>query len=196
MYTIQQILSLSTSISKITQPHNNLINFSNSLVKKEFEVWSDILLNSITKEALLNSMSNIFFILNRLPNFEYMLLSRQIDEIYPRVLCNSIICNTENIKDEEYRFFIHRLCKFRDNSLLLNLYNPLRAKLAEEFLKNMKLLEPAKILEVSDDEIIFCFKDIIKDWQNDATVIFFEDEVKPEIPKLNREKIYLRKFLK
>lgn len=106
MYTIQQILSLSTSISKITQPHNNLINFSNSLVKKEFEVWSDILLNSITKEALLNSMSNIFFILNRLPNFEYMLLSRQIDEIYPRVLCNSIICNTENIKDEEYRFFI------------------------------------------------------------------------------------------
>ena len=196
MYTIQQILSLSTSISKITQPHNNLIKFSNSLVKKEFEVWSDILLNSITKEALLNSMSNIFFILNRLPNFEYMLLSRQIDEIYPRVLCNSIICNTENIKDEEYRFFIHRLCKFRDNSLLLNLYNPLRAKLAEKLLKNMKLLEPAKILEVSDDEIIFCFKEIIKDWQNDATVILFEDEVKPEIPKLNREKIYLRKSLK
>lgn len=76
------------------------------------------------------------------------------------------------------------------------LYNPLRAKLAEKLLKNMKLLEPAKILEVSDDEIIFCFKEIIKDCQNDATVIFFEDEVKPEIPKLNREKIYLRKSLK
>lgn len=195
MYTIQQILSLSTSVLKIAQPHNNLINFSNLLVKKEFGVWSNLLLNSITKDTLLNSMSDFIFITNRLPNFEYMLLSRQVDEIYPGFSFN-FICNSENIKGEEYSFFLYRLCAFRDSSLLLNIYEPSRLKLAEVLLEGMKFSKSPELFKVSDDEIIFCFEEIMKDWQKDEPPIFLGDKVKIVAPELNGKKIYLRKSLK
>lgn len=196
MYTIQQILSLSISISKIAQAHNDLINFSNSSVKKEFEIWSDRLLNSTTKEALLDSMDEIVFILNRLPNFEYMLLSRQFDENYPGVSFNFFTEGIQKCNNDDYKFFINRLCKFRDSSLLLNIYNPSRVKLVEEFLKYIRPFTPTEIFKVNDDEIIFILKEMMEDWQEGKPAIFFEDKVKSVAPELNGKKIYLRRSLK
>jgi hypothetical protein len=195
MYTTQQILSLSTSISKIAQPHKDLINFSNPEIMKEFEIWSDRLLNSCTKETLSDSVDEIVFILNRLPNFEYMLLSTQIDETHPGVSFYFIMEGIQHYESDPYKFFVDRLCKFKDNSLLTNIYSPTRARLIVELLKNIKPSTPAEIFKVNDEEIIFVLKDMLDDWEEDEPAVFIiKDEMKPIVN--GNKKIYLRQALK
>lgn len=195
MYTTQQILSLSTSISKIEQPHKDLINFSNPKVHKEFEIWSDKLLNSCTKEKVSDSIDEIVFILNRLPNFEYVLLSKQLNESYPSVSFYFIMQGIQNYESDSYKLFIDRLCSFRDKSMLLNIFNPTRARLVSELLKNMNPSTPAEVFKISDDEMIFVMEEMQEDWAEEESEVFvIKDEVKGKT--FNDKKIYLRSALK